>query len=255
MDTNSGLRMEDIKLSLSQSGPSGEISIIRVDGVVDTITASELENIIENLLSQNRHKILVDLGGVEYISSAGWGIFVSKIHEIREHDGDIKLVNMIPNVYEIYELLEFENIIQAYDNLEVGRQAFNLPGSESNAERVGDAEEGDVDKKDESVWKANTEAVAGASFQTAMSPGLKDRARQNTTSSRIRPSGDSPAEIILTLIIDDPFSSISELAELGSEIAPKFSFGWWKVFGILKRSKLLRRRSRFRYARRQNRHL
>jgi len=107
--------MEDIKLSLSQAGPGGELSVIRVDGVVDTITASELEDVIETLMGQQRHKILVDLGGVEYISSAGWGIFISKIQEIREKDGDIKLVNMIPNVYEIYELLEFENIIQAFD--------------------------------------------------------------------------------------------------------------------------------------------
>lgn len=236
--------MEDIKLSLSQSGPSGEISIIRVDGVVDTITASELENVIENLLSQDRHKILVDLGGVEYISSAGWGIFVSKIQEIREHQGDIKLVNMIPNVYEIYELLEFENIIQAYQNLDLGRQAFNLSDSANYEGGEGEGKEG-------KVWKANTEAVLGAAFQTAMSPGLKDRS--HPAPAQFNRTGDSPAEVILNLIIDDPFSSISELAELGCEVAPKFKFGWWKVYGILKRSKLLRRRSRFRYARRQNR--
>ena len=57
--------MEDIKLSLSQAGPSGELSIIRVDGVVDTITASELEDVIETLIGQKRHKILVDLGSAQ----------------------------------------------------------------------------------------------------------------------------------------------------------------------------------------------
>jgi len=83
----------EIKLSLSQAGPSGELSVIRVDGVVDTITASELEASLkvssaESIQDHRRS------WGVEYFVG-GLGIFVSKIQEIRDHEGDIKLVNMI----------------------------------------------------------------------------------------------------------------------------------------------------------------
>jgi anti-sigma B factor antagonist len=227
--------MDEIKLSLSQAGPTGELSIVRVDGVVDTITASELENVIEGLFEQGRYKILVDLGGVEYISSAGWGIFVSKIQEIRNNDGDIKLVNMVPNVYEIYELLEFEHIIQAFDTLEQGKKAFNLPrGDDSGGEKV---------------WKADNGALSGSgsAFQSAMSPGAKSEQRplRPIASSR----GQSCEEVILQLVVEDPFSSIAELVEQASEIAPNLDFGWFKVFGILRRNRLLRHRSRFRLAR------
>lgn len=234
--------MDEIKLSLSQAGPSGELSIIRADGVVDTITASELEGVIEGLLGQGRYRIIVDLGGVEYISSAGWGIFVSKIQEIRDHDGDIKLVNMIPNVYEIYELLEFEHIIQAFDTLDQGRKAFNL------------SHEGDVGG--EKVWKANDKMVSksGNTLQAALSPGLKGK--KDIPVGVYAPSQRRAAtsdEIVLRLVIEDPFSSISELAEQAREAAPTFTFTWWKVLGILRRNKLLRHRSRFRYARRESR--
>lgn len=233
--------MDDIKLSLSQAGPSGELSVVRVDGVVDTITASELEKVIEGLLGQSRFKILVDLGGVEYISSAGWGIFVSKIQEIRDHGGDIKLVNMIPNVFEIYELLEFEHIIPAYDSLEQGKKAFNLPaGSDGTGEKV---------------WKADEQIIpdSGSAFQSAFSPGNKGTREAVATSAA---SGKTPAnddELIMGLVVDDPFSSISELVEQANEVAPDASLGWWRVFGILRRHRLLRPRSRFRYARRKSR--
>lgn len=233
--------MEDIKLSLSQAGPAGELSIIRVDGVVDTITASELENVIEKLLAQKRYRILIDLGGVEYISSAGWGIFVSKIQEIRDHAGDIKLVNMIPNVYEIYELLEFEHIIQAFDSLDYGKKAFNISGGgEATGERV---------------WKTNDKVITepGSSFQTALSPGTKYNRESSPASGRA--GGHKVAsveEVILGLVIEDPFSSIGELVEQANEMNLSSRVRWWQVFGILRRNGLLRHRSRFRYTRRHN---
>lgn len=233
--------MEEIKLSLSQSGPSGELSIIRVDGVVDTITASELENVIESLIAQKKYNIIVDLGGVEYISSAGWGIFISRIQEVRDQEGDIKLVNMIPNVYEIYELLEFQNIIPAFDSLESGKRAFDITGDEGNQD------------DGEKVWKTEQKIVpeSGMAIQAAMSPGRRDNKIESDSPFSRR--ADSPEEVIIELIVADPFSSIGELADLAGEIAPRFRFGWWKVFTILKRQRLLSRRARFRMARKRSR--
>lgn len=233
--------MDDIKLSLSQAGPSGELSIIRVDGIVDTITASELENVIEGLLEQRRYRILVDLGGVEYISSAGWGIFVSKIQEIRDNDGDIKLVNMVPNVYEIYELLEFEHIIKAFETLESGKKAFNLPsGGDGGGERV---------------WRTDDKALSkpGTSLQEALSPGTRDGRNTRAVGTSLDTGSRSAEEVILQLVADDPFASISELIEEAVEVTPGLHLTWWKVFGILRRNHLLRHRSRFRLARKRRR--
>lgn len=115
--------MDNISISLQESKSTG-ISEVRIDGVIDTLTSSELEEVFETLLKRDRYRIIVDLAGVEYISSAGWGIFIAHIKEIHENGGDIKLANMIPNVYEIYELLEFDNVLKAYPSLEEARRDF-----------------------------------------------------------------------------------------------------------------------------------
>ncbi len=115
--------MDNISISLSE-GAGNEISEIRVDGVIDTLTASELEEVIDSLLKRERYNLVVDLAGVDYISSAGWGIFISHIKEVRASGGDIKLANMISNVYEIYELLEFDNVLAAYSSVDEARDAF-----------------------------------------------------------------------------------------------------------------------------------
>jgi anti-sigma B factor antagonist len=116
--------MENISISLSESGQDKSISEVRIDGVIDTLTASELEEVIDSLLKRKRYKIIIDLAGVDYISSAGWGIFISHIRDVRSNDGDITLANMIPNVYEIYELLEFDNVLPAYQSIDAARAVF-----------------------------------------------------------------------------------------------------------------------------------
>lgn len=107
--------MEGIQVSTEVAGSQGQISIIKVGGYIDTTTSSEVERALNSLLKQGRYKIIIDLGNVDYISSAGWGIFISEIKSIRENNGDLKLVSMIPDVYEIFELLEFHHILDVYD--------------------------------------------------------------------------------------------------------------------------------------------
>jgi anti-anti-sigma factor len=116
--------MSNINISLTESGPDPSVSEVRVDGVIDTITAGELEEVVDALIKRDRYKILVDLAGVNYISSAGWGILISHIKDVRANGGDLKLANMIPNVYEIYELLEFDNVLNAYRSVDEARAKF-----------------------------------------------------------------------------------------------------------------------------------
>ncbi len=114
---------DNISISLNESSP-GDLSVVRVDGVIDTNTAGELEEVIDSLVKRGRYRVVVDLAGVDYISSAGWGIFISNIRDVRSNDGDIKLSNLVPNVYEIYELLEFDNVLKAFGSVEEARSDF-----------------------------------------------------------------------------------------------------------------------------------
>lgn len=115
--------MENISISLSES-ERDLISEVRVDGVIDTTTAGELEEVIDSLMKRRRYHIVLDLAGVDYISSAGWGIFISRIKDVRANGGDIKLANLVPNVYEIYELLEFDKVLRAHGGVDEARRDF-----------------------------------------------------------------------------------------------------------------------------------
>jgi hypothetical protein len=57
-------------------------------------------------------------------------------------------------------------------------------------------------------------------------------------------SGSDPEVYVLRAVKSDPFVTISEIR--GLELDQKL--GWWQVFRILRKNRLLRRKSRFRYA-------
>jgi anti-sigma B factor antagonist len=116
--------MEGINVSFSRPEENPDVSVLSVQGYVDTTTSAELEESLKRLLKKGRYNIVIDLGGVNYISSAGWGIFISEIKSIRENGGDLKLASMIGDVYEVFELLEFQTILQSYDTVEEAVLSF-----------------------------------------------------------------------------------------------------------------------------------
>jgi anti-sigma B factor antagonist len=143
--------MEGIQVSVEKVGPQSDISIIRVGGYIDTTTSSELEHALDSLLKAGVFRIIIDLGNVDYISSAGWGIFISEIKGIREREGDLKLARMIPDVYEVFELLEFNYILKAFDHIEEAIRDFDKDRGVIALEEKMNGQEKDADSESDSI--------------------------------------------------------------------------------------------------------
>lgn len=91
---------------------SDGVEILALDGYLDAHTAPQFESVIQERLEAGRIRIVVDCGKLTYISSAGLGVFMSFIEEIRELGGDIKLACIAPKVYQVFEVLGFPDIFQ-----------------------------------------------------------------------------------------------------------------------------------------------
>ena len=85
----------------------GGINIIQLIGYLDAHTAPLLEDCLSSLTNQKKYKVVVDFSELKYISSAGLGVFMAFIEVFRENGGDIKLCNMLPSVFTIFDLLGF----------------------------------------------------------------------------------------------------------------------------------------------------
>ncbi|MGH9360898.1 MAG: STAS domain-containing protein [Thermoanaerobaculia bacterium] len=84
--------------------PNGVIRI-ELEGFLDAHNYEKLESAFDNFFGHGRYCFIVDLSRLEYISSAGAGVFIGAAGTCQENGGDIVLVRPTPEVQEIFELL------------------------------------------------------------------------------------------------------------------------------------------------------
>ena len=96
----------------------GDVTCLYIIGFLDAHTAPEFEDGLQKLLDEERYKIVVNFQDLNYISSAGLGVFMGFIEDIRDNKGDIKLTNMTQKVFKVFDLLGFPSLYEIYDHEE-----------------------------------------------------------------------------------------------------------------------------------------
>lgn len=221
--------MDELRISVSPA-PQPEVIVLRLDGSLDTLTAPQLDQAITGLLRQNRYKFVLDLAGVDYISSAGWGILVSHLKEIRHNQGDLKLSRLLPQVQEIFELLEFDSIIKWFDSPEAALEDFKSNPS--------------------SIVKSASDGIGKSSLQgeRVYAPPIPGTSHLQKAKPENNAGGLDGK--VLALVQDDPLLRISQIKlQLDTPRFGDLQVSSFKVWRILKRHKLLRLRQRCLFAR------
>jgi anti-sigma B factor antagonist len=117
--------LEELQIEVSYKGKNDDIAIITARGYIDTITKEEIEEVLLNQLTLGKHKIIIDLKKISYINSSGWGVFLREIKEIREKKGDLVLLNMTADVYDVFETMELSKIIKHFVSLKKAVEYFS----------------------------------------------------------------------------------------------------------------------------------
>jgi len=117
------MALEDFSIQTELVDQQGA-AVVRVAGFLDAHTYEQLEEAISELFNKNIYKIVVDLAKVEYISSAGAGVFIGALSEAQEHGGNIVLMCPTNNVREVFDLLGLTQIFQIVEDQAAALLAF-----------------------------------------------------------------------------------------------------------------------------------
>jgi anti-sigma B factor antagonist len=96
-------------LSITEEASDG-VYIIGLAGFLDGHTFIEFERKLDALFKNNKNRLVVDLGGLTYIASAGVGAFINGQHQAKKRGGSLQLANAGPNIQEIFDILGLESI-------------------------------------------------------------------------------------------------------------------------------------------------
>ncbi len=102
----------------------GDVSILHLGGFVDAHTARDFERGIQAEVDAGRYRLVVDCAKLSYISSAGLGVFMGFVEETREHDGDIKVCSLVPNVRQVFDMLGFASVFDLLEDVPAAVRRF-----------------------------------------------------------------------------------------------------------------------------------
>jgi len=85
------------------------------------------EPVKETLLSyfnKPNTKLVINLNGIKFIDSSGFSVFLSIMKAANNNYGELKICNVLPEVKELFELLQLHNIFEIYDTQEECVKSF-----------------------------------------------------------------------------------------------------------------------------------
>jgi anti-anti-sigma factor len=89
-------------------------AIVTVTGSVDALTAPGLAKTLSDQVQAGRANLVVDLMGVEFMSSAGLRTLLGAVKETRSQGGDLRIASSNPGVDKVLKMSGFHNIAKVF---------------------------------------------------------------------------------------------------------------------------------------------
>jgi anti-sigma B factor antagonist len=93
-------------------------TVLEVAGEVDVYTAPGLRDRISDLLDSGEHRLVVDLGGVEFLDSTGLGVLVAGLNRAREVGGSLAIVCPQERVLKLFRITGLDEVFAVHSTVD-----------------------------------------------------------------------------------------------------------------------------------------
>lgn len=102
--------MEHIKVSTQELGPG--VFELKIEGSLDWTNYAKVEAAIDSIFKKGVYRIVVNLKDAKYISSAGFGCFISSLDTAMKNNGDIIFAATPPEIQDVFNILGLSKILR-----------------------------------------------------------------------------------------------------------------------------------------------
>ena len=100
------------------------VTVLSLTGSIDAMTAPKITEFIQGQVAKGNTKLVADMSGVDYTSSAGLRVLLGAIKETRAQSGDLRLTGIQPDVQKVLNLSGFTSILKTFDNLDAAVASY-----------------------------------------------------------------------------------------------------------------------------------
>ena len=105
----------------------GHRSVVEDEMVVDICEAIDLveEGLMDLIDNGGYTKVILNMEGIEYMSSSGFRACISTLRKLNAKDGVLKLCNIKPAVKRIFDVIELTSLFDIYETEDAALASFN----------------------------------------------------------------------------------------------------------------------------------
>ena len=103
------------------------IDVVTFEGVkkLNALITEEVKEELTQFFEKPNTKLIINLTGINYVDSSGFGVFLSIMKTANNNYGSFKLCNIAPEVMELFKLLQLHNIFEIYEDLDDCVKSFS----------------------------------------------------------------------------------------------------------------------------------
>lgn len=102
----------------------GDVFILRVKGRLDAVSSPQAEKKIFEAVREGQSNLLLDMGGVSYLSSAGMRMLLSITKKLRTVPGKLAICSVTANVTDVLKMSGFDHALQLFKTEEEALKYF-----------------------------------------------------------------------------------------------------------------------------------
>ena len=113
-----------------------QIELITIQGRVDSVEASHLEQALQAANHRGKYKLVIDMSQLEYMSSAGFRALAAAQRNSKRHkDGEVVLAQVPNHIHQVLEIVGFAEYFNIFDNVTSALEfEANLPAGDSSSD-------------------------------------------------------------------------------------------------------------------------
>ncbi|MFP4620649.1 MAG: STAS domain-containing protein [Bacteroidales bacterium] len=102
------------------------VEILSFDNVskLNILVAQTLKEEMAQYLNQGGKNLVLNLEGIEYVDSSGFGALLSILRNAKNNNSTFKICNISPDVMELVKLLQLHNVFEIYDSVDECVKSF-----------------------------------------------------------------------------------------------------------------------------------
>ena len=103
----------------------GDVIVFLPEGRIDTQAATEMDKALQSAVSAGNHNMVVDMSGVDYISSAGLRALAAAQVRNKAEGGDMKLAALNARVTRVFRIIGFDILMSIHETPEAAVAEFS----------------------------------------------------------------------------------------------------------------------------------